>query len=1024
MFLSNASVNRPIAISCIIIALTLLGFNAYRTIGNELMPKLDLPFITITTIYPGATPSEIETDVAKPIEDQMVTIDGLKHITSSCMENVCQTFIEFNLDVNVDIAATDVREKLDLIRSDFPMDVEDPRILKFDLNAKPVIHLALTGDAPLDELYDYADNTLRDRLTVISGVADVQLIGGAEREVHVRLDRKKLAARGLTSMHVVQAIQEGIRTIPSGRVREKGTEYNVKFDAEYDRFADIGDLEVANQEGRRCYLKDIGRVIMATEELRQNSLINGRPCIAIKVIKKAEANAVKVVNRVRAAMTGLEKRLPESMALIWVTDDGTFIEASVNSAWINVGQGIFLTALILFFFLYNFRALLVVSITMPLTIIIGLFFIQFLDFTLNTSTLIAIGMSVGILVTNSIVVLEAIVKRLNETGDPKSAARLGAAEVFIAVMASAGTNMVVLFPLSVMESKVGLFFEPFALTLLIMTVISLLISFTLTPLLCSVLLKHETGENNHRLRWMEQSWNRMFDRLVQAYGKSLTFLKNNRWAGLLFLCGLLLICFQSLTLLPRLGSTMMTNPDRGEIYVKMEFPTRYSLEHTQKRVREAESLLSGLSHLRHKLTAIGKVEGHIGRSSEGVYLAQILLRFSDRIERETTIHELMEHVRNRLAGFTDCIVTISMPSYMGGESSDIEMEIAGEDLGTLDRLAQDAQELTTTLSGIQNPDTSVRTGKPELKVSPRRAVLSDLNLPATGIGMALRANLEGLEAGTFKRGDRNYDIVVKLAQEQGQEQISALLFPGKPGYAIPLTTIGQVRKTVTPVQIIRKDKQRISKLFANLNTGNPLGKAVDDINNIMRKKQILPPGYTHTFSGEYEAMTEGQGELFEAAIIAILLVILTLAAIMESFRQPVIILVTTPLALIGLTWALYLTGQCLEFFVLMSGVMLIGIVVNNGILIMDRFNVNVAEGMPRHDAMIQAAGDRLRPIIMTTLAAFLGMLPLALGQGIGAELRNACGTACAGSILISGLLTPFVVPVLYNLFTRSNGEKK
>ncbi|HPM82585.1 MAG TPA: efflux RND transporter permease subunit, partial [Candidatus Anammoximicrobium sp.] len=446
MMLSEFSVRRPVATSCLMIGLTLLGINAYRKMGLELMPKLDIPYITVVTVYPGASPEELEADVAKRIEDAVVSIDGLKHVSSTCMENVCQTLLEFQLHVDVDIAATDVREKLDLIRADLPDQVEDPIIQKFDINAKPIVTLALAGDVPLDELYDFADNTLRDRLTVISGVADVQLVGGAERRVQVELDRNRLAARGLFSLNVVQAIQQAVRTVPSGRVRDGTTEYSVKFDAEYDRFADLADLEIANELGQRCHIRDVGQVAMATEEVRQAARLDGRPCIAIKVVKKADANAVRVAEAVREAMTVLNAELPGGMELVWIEDDGTFIEASNQSAWSNVFQGILLTAAILFVFLYNLRSLLVVVVTMPLTIVVGLFFMQMVGYTLNTSTLIAIGMSTGILVTNSIVVLEAIVDRLDACGDPREAARLGAKEAFIAVVASASTNVVVLFP--------------------------------------------------------------------------------------------------------------------------------------------------------------------------------------------------------------------------------------------------------------------------------------------------------------------------------------------------------------------------------------------------------------------------------------------------------------------------------------------------------------------------------------------------------------------------------------------------
>jgi len=1024
MFLSDASVRRPIAMGCLFIGLSLLGFNSYRKMGLELMPKMDLPYITITTVYPGASPEEIEADIAKRIEDQVVAIDGLKHVSSSAMEHMCQTLMEFHLDVDVDIAATDVREKLDLIRSDFPEDVEDPQILKFDVNSKPIIQLALTGEAPLDELYDYADNTLKDRLTVISGVAEVQLVGGAEREVHVILDRDELAARGLVSTDVVAVVQNGIRTIPSGRIRELGTEYSVKFDADYDRVAEIGALEVANSAGQRCYLRDVAQVEMATEELRQAAKIDGRTCIAIKVVKKADANAVEVVRHVREAMTKLNTELPGGMTLVWVTDDGAFTEATVNSAWVNVGQGILLTAAVMFLFLYNLRSLLVIAVTMPLTIVIGLFFMQMIDFTLNTSTLIAIGMSVGVLVTNSIVVLEAIDKRLAQTGDPKQAARLGAKESWTAVLASAGTNVVVLFPIAIMGSRIGLFMRPLAMTMLLMTVVSLFISFTLTPLLCSLLLKPKQADARSLLGWVEARWNRMFDGLIAGYRRLLLFAERHRTAAIGFLTIVVVIFVHSLKLGGDAGFGFFSEPDRGEVFVKMEFPSHCDLKWAEARVSETEQRLNDVPELKHLLSAIGKVEGMFGQASEGVYLAQLTLKFSQRNERELTIDDLMTDVRARLAGFPDTIVTIGMPSFIGGQASDIELEIDGDDLITLDRTALDLKESARSLPGILDPDTTVRIGKPELRIRPRRAVLSDLNAPATGMGMALRGNIEGIEAGTFKRDARNYDIVVKLAEREGKDQIEQFLFPGEPGHPLVLESLGKIEEGLAPIQISRKDKSRVAKLFANLGPELPLGPAVNKISDLLKTNQLLPLGYGFNFTGKYETMAEARTEFGEAGLMAIVLVILTLAAILESFKQPLLILVTIPLSLIGVFWGLTLAGISMEIFVLMGLVMLTGIVVNNAILIMDQFNVHVKEGVPRHMAMVCAACERLRPIVMITLAAVLGMLPLALGRGIGAEMRNAVGVASAGGILVSGILTLLVMPILYDLFTRNIRAKE
>ncbi len=1024
MFLSSTSIRRPVAMSCLIIGLTLLGLNSWKQMGLELMPKSDLPFITIVTVYPGASPAEIESDVAKRIEDSVGTLDGLKHVSSACMENVCQTLLEFELGVEVDVAATDVRERLDLVRAILPADAEDPIIQKYDINAQPIITLALTGEAPLEELYDYADNVFRDKISIVRGVADVELVGGAEREVHVVLDRRQLAARGLSAMQVVLAIQQGIRLIPVGRITDTGTEYNVKFDADFKEIEGIGNLEIAGQEGRRCYLRDVGRLEMSTEEIRQTALLNGQPGLAIRVIKRSDANAVAVVRQVRAAFEQLKQSLPGGMRLEWISDDGAFIEATTVSAWVNVLEGVLLTAGILFIFLYNLRSMLVVCITMPLTIIIGLFFMHLCGMTLNTSTLISIGMSVGILVTNSIVVLEAIVKRLDEGATPREASELGAQEAFIAVLASAGTNMVVLFPLSTMGSLIGIFIKPLALSMFIMTVVSLFLSFTLTPMLCSLLLQPRDRQAQGWLVCMERGWNKGFNRVTDVYRRILQFNERHRAAACLVLLVVVILFFHSFKVGGRAGFGFVSEMDKGEVFVKLEFPARSSLAYTREQVNKVLARLSGLPELRQSLVTIGKAEGMVGQSSEGVHLAQLFLKFSERTERKETMPDLLAMIRQRLVGVPGAILTVSIPSPSGGQSNPIELKIAGPDLEILDRLALRAQDLTRGIQGFRDADTTVRYGKPEIRVTPKRAMLAGLNTTAAALGLNLRASIEGMDAGSFRQGARTFDIVVKQREEPGREQIGHLQLPGAPGRPIALTAVAKVQHSIAPIQITRHDKQRISKLFSQLDPTLPMGTAVDKLGQALQAEGGLPPGYTFQFIGMAELLGEAQKAFGKAGLIAIVLMILMLAAILESFRQTGLILVTLPLGLIGMFWALGLTQTPIDIFAMMGAVMLVGIVVNNAILIMDQFNVHVREGVPRHKAMITASIDQFRPIVMITIAAVLGMLPLALSKGIGGELRVSVGVASVGGILASGILTLIVLPILYDLFTRRKDNGK
>ncbi len=1019
MSLSDISIRRPVAVSALIIGLVLLGLQAYQKMPVEFLPSMDIPLLTIQTVYPGASPEQLETDVAKRIEDKMMTLDGLDFIQSTCMENICLTQIQFVSGVDIDLAATDVREKLDMIRQDFPEDVEDPIIQKFDVNATAVVTLVLTGEAPRAELFDFADNTLKDRITTIPGVAECNLIGGAQREVQVLLDRDRLAARGLTSTTVVAAIRNAVRKIPSGRVRGQGTEYSVEFDGQYQDVVDMNDLVLTAEDGRRCYLRDVGRAEMSTEELRQKASYNGRPGIVIEVVKRDDANAVEVVSRVRKAMDRLRSELPGGMRLEWVKDDGAFIRASVESAWSSVGQGILLTAAVLFLFLYNFRSTFVVAITMPLTIVIGLFFLSFLGYTLNTSTLVSIGLSVGILVTNSIVVLEAIVKRLDEGESPREAARKGALESWIPVLASAGTNVVVLFPIAMIHVTIGQFLRPLVITMIVMTVVSLFISFTLTPMLCMLILRHRKPSKWNPVTYLEKGWNYLFDRQTAAYGGVLRFLSHWRIVALPVMLAVVWLFFGSMKLAPKIGGSFFPNIDKGEITVRLEFPTSYSMANTEARVREAEAKLHDLPELKSVVTTVGKVQGIAGQASEGVYLGQVQLKFSERTERAIGIAQLLDQTRERLDGFTDCIVGVFQPSAIGGIKSDLEFYLYGDDLAKLDQLGTDLQRWAETEGSFSEVDTTVREGKPKIKVTPRRTELADLSLPAANVGMTLRGNIEGLKAGTFTQGDRNYDIVVKFDEQAGREQIQQFLLPGRPGEPLLIGSVANVKDTVMPIQILRRDKRRVCKVTANCRVATGIASA----KLAGKAKEMLPPGYATKFTGDVERMQETSAAMGEAALTAIVLVILTLAAIMESWRQPALIMLTLPLALIGYLWALFVFGETFSLFVVMSAVMLIGIVVNNAILIMDQFNVHVAEGVPRHEAMAEAAVERFRPIVMITLAAVLGMLPMAVGKGIGAEMRTGVGIASAGGILASGVLTMIVVPVLYNLFTRDPSER-
>ena len=1013
--LINFSVKRWVAIICLMIAITLLGLNAYRKLPLEELPRTDMPYVTVVTIYPGASPEEIETDCAKRIEDATGSLDGLKSITSSCLDNVCQTLLEFEVGTSVDAAANDIREKIDTILNDFPEGVEKPIVLKYDINAQPIINLAIAGSRPIDELYDYADNDFKDSIAGIKGVAEVKLTGGAQREVHVLLDRDKLAARGLSSLDVVAAIKKEVKMIPAGRIKDQGAEYTIKFDADYKNLKDLETLEIANKNGQRCTIRDVGQVLMGTEERRQAATIDKRQCIAVQIVKKSDANAVKVVNLVKEQIEEIKKNLPGGIEIIWVSDTGKFIQASVDNAVSNIWQGILLTAVLMFFFLYNIKSTLTVAITMPLTVIAGVLVMSMLDYSINIATLLAIGLSIGILVTNSIVVLENIVSKVNAGQSSTDAAINGTTEIVVAVLASAGTNIVVLFPVSLMKGQIGQFFIPFALTMVGVTVVSLFISFTLTPGIAGQIITKDENKSGI-LNKLESLWNKCFGKFTDLCVWVVRKVVESRFLSLVSIVVSILLLVHALTLVKAIGFSFLPISDRGEMVIKLEYPSTFSLKQTVEKTSQIESLLDGIPELKHRLTNIGKIEGAVGQTSEGVYLAQITCKFLDKTERQKNILELQKEINSRLKGIPDVIISTSLPDQ-GGSGAQIRMVIRGNDFNVLNKRGEQLVARAKQVDWIMDVDSSVRPGKNELVVTPKRAVLSDVKVPATTLGLGLRTNIEGTKSGTYKENARTYDIRVKLQEKEGLNQVEQLELPGPPGHPIILRNFTDINHKISPVLITRRDKGRAVIFYANPAKGVPLGTAANRIQNeLLAADGELPAGYTAEFIGRVLMMKDGVNDFIEVGAIALLLTYLLLAAILDSFLRPFIILVTIPVGMIGCIWALWLTGESLSMMVLLGGVMLIGIVVNNAILIMDRVQVNITNGSKPKDAMLEAIKHEMRAVTMITLAAVFGMIPMAFDSGLGSELRTGIGQAAIGGILISAIMTMFILPVLYCLF--------
>ena len=1026
MFLNEWSVRRPIAMSAFIIVLVMLGLNAYRKLSIDLMPSIEIPYIMIRTEYQGGSPEEIEVEVARRIEDAVASLEGLRHISNICMENECRTSLEFNMGANVDIAATDVREKLNRIRDDFPEGVTEPTIRKIDNNATAVVQIYLTGDATVDQLYDYADDKLADRFSSIPGVGEVRVVGANEMQVHILVDRQKLAATNLTMADIIKKLKANNVKIPAGRIRGDGREVNLTFDGEFKSFDDIASLEIGKHQNKRVYMRDVATAKLISREARSRSFVNGKPAASLRIIKRGDANAVQVINNIRAKFEEVKRKgeLPGGMELVWFRDAGEFIHASVNDAWNSIVIGIALTAVLLFLFLHELRSTFIVMVSMPISVAVTFGLMQYLDYTFNIMTLLSLGCSVGVLVTNSIVVIENTFRHMDRGEDSWTAANKGTGEVITAVAASALTNVVVFVPVAMMTTRTGRQMAPFAGVMVAATIVSLFISFTLTPILAGVLLKKYKTKKSGKtlLEKMFIPWDRGYDALTNAFARSVEWTAKH--AKLVLLLTAILCAAIYFFIVPQVGMSFMPKADQGEISVRIEYPTNFNLDANIERTQKAVARIQQLPFVRGVSVNIGNVSGSGGQVSNAVYLAELLVKVTGKTERTETLPQLVEKVRSELDYMENCIITFSTPRTDGGGggAADIPMRISGSSLEELERIGKTVQMKVRDLKITSDLDTSIRVGKPNINITPRRPVLQNMGIEADTLSSSVRGTYEGIEVGTYRLGNRSFDIRVKQTEEPGLQQVYQLAIGSQNGNPLNINVLADLTEDVRSVCINRYDKERAIWIYANTAPGKTLGEVVKVLRETAQSQ--LPPGYGARFIGQVERMGETSLEFVEVILLAIMLTYLLICALMESWTRPFLIMFTVPLGFLGMYLTLYLAGMSMSMMGLLGGVMMIGIVVNNAILIMDDCAMHVDNGMSAHAAMKKAASEKFRPIVMTSIASVAGMLPMAFGTGLGSELRSSCGMGVVGGLTFASILTLYVIPAMYFVFVKDKVKEK
>jgi hydrophobe/amphiphile efflux-1 (HAE1) family protein len=1021
MILADTSIKRPVFTTMIIAALMVLGVFAYNRMPVDLFPDIDFPFVVITTVYPGAGPEAVESEVSKLIEDQINTISGLKHLQSTSQEGVSLVVAQFELGEDPADKALEVREKISTIMADLPDDADDPIIQRYDPDAQPIISLVISGRRPLKEITTLAKEVIKKRLESVSGVGAVQLVGGAEREIHVDLDAQRLEAFNISVGEVEMAIRQANVEIPAGRIDRGNSELTLRALGKFDDWRNFGRVIVERRQGRPVRVSDVADVTDAVAEQRSFSRFNGREAAALDVVRQSGANTVRVADDVLARVEQLRRELPDDIDIAVAYDNSVFIRDAVHDVIMNMLYGGALAIIVIFLFLYNWRTTLISALAIPTSVIGTFTFMYMMGFSINFMSLLGLSIAVGLLIDDAIVVIENIYRNFHSGIDSFKAASLGTAEIGLAVVATTLTIVAVFVPVGFMGGIVGRFFIQFGLTVAISILVSLFVAFSLTPMLFSQLVRHPEEEDaKRRGSWFgawwfygfEKGFNRTFDAVKARYRVLLAGALRHRF---LTMAVAVVVFIGSFFLVPLVGTEFLPQSDQAQFFVEFEAAPGTSLRETSHLLQEVERRIDALPEVTSIYTAIGSS----GRTvNEGIITVKLL----PKAERDRHVFEVVTAVRKDLSDIPGLYMSVLLEAESGHQSMPINLSVQGEDLRILRRIAAAVEDSTRTVPGARDVRNTLIGSRPEAQIIVDRDKASELGLSMAQIASSLRMLVDGDEITTYKEGDEEYDVRLRLATADRSNlwAIENLMIksnrdvPGRDQFFVPLKQVARLRQRGGPTEIRRYDRRREVLIAGNVASGYFAGDVRDaaweKVQNIPR-----PPGYEIKPTGEAEIQEESFGHIFTALFLAVIFIYFVLASQYESFNDPLAIMLSLPMALVGAFAGLFLFGSALSIMSLIGIVLLMGLVTKNAILLVDFVKQARARGMSRFEAILQSGPIRLRPILMTTLATIFGVLPLALGLGPGAEFRAPMARAVIGGMISSTLLTLVVVPVVYSL---------
>ncbi|MCM2288278.1 MAG: efflux RND transporter permease subunit [Sulfuritalea sp.] len=1014
MWFTRVSINNPVFATMMMAALLVLGLFSSQRLAVEQFPDVAFPVVVVQTDYPGAAPESVEEEVTRPIEEAVNTISGINVLSSRSFEGQSLVIVEFSLSVDPKVAAQDVREKIAALRPSFRDEIKEPRVTRYNPDDQPIISVAVINNGqPLRELTTLADQRIKKRLENVRGVGQATVVGGVKREMRVLLRPADMEAMQVGADQVLAALRSENQEVPLGSVSGAGSEQVVQLLGRAGTVDDFRRLIVARRGGRPVTLGDVADVADAQAEETSVALINGKRGLSVDIVKAQGANTIAVADGVRDMVAALAKELPPEVKLEIVRDASISIRNSVRDVRITLIEGAALTILIVFFFLASWRSTVITGLTLPISLIGSLLFIYAFGFSINVLTLMALSISVGLLIDDAIVVRENIVRHVAMGTPPRRAALEGTQEIGLAVMATTFSIVAVFLPVGFMGGIIGRFFHQFGVTVVAAVLISMFVSFTLDPMLSSIW--HDPEAEGHHSRsplGRLLHWFSLFtQRLEKRYELLLAWSLDHRKSVLGIALGSLL---GALALLPFLGTEFVPEPDLNELQVQFVTPIGSALELTQAKAEQADAALHEFAEVKYTYTTINT------GFSRGKHAVNMFVQLVPRRERKISQQELTQPIRARLAQIAGIEITQVAAFKAVSSGKNLQVSLMGPDRAVLDRLAAQVMAKVGALKGVVDLESSTKAARPQLSIQFNRELASDLGIGVGQAAQTLRPLLAGQSVGNWRGpDDQFYDLTVKLPPTARESAADLARLPIVSGRAdaqgnprmVRLADVATVKSALGASQINRKDQTREVLVSAN-NDGRPAGDIGREMRSLMQATE-LPPGYTWSIGGATKDMIESVNFAMVALGLAVIFIYLILASQFGSFLQPLAIMASLPLSLVGVILALVVFRSTLNIFSIIGFVMLMGLVTKNAILLVDFINHGLAAGQSRREAVIAAGGVRLRPIMMTTLAMIFGMIPLALAFGDGAEQRAPMGQAVIGGVITSSMLTLIVVPVIF-----------